>query len=806
MARTSKSPSSSRNAVLKGVPLASGLLAAVSTALAQQAPPAADTGGLEEIIVTAQKRAEDIQSVPMSIQAFSTQKLEENHVASFQDYAKLLPSVTFQNGASGGNGAGPGFTRVYMRGVASGGDGNHSGSQPSVGMYLDEQPITTIQGSLDIHIYDIQRVEALSGPQGTLYGASSEAGTIRIITNKPELGVTKGAVDLQVNTVENGSMGGTAEGFLNLPIGDSAAIRLVGWSQHDSGYIDNVHRTFNYSTNVAIDNAARVKDHYNDTTTTGARAALKIDLNDRWTVTPTVIAQQMKSNGFPAYDPKLGDLNVGHFKPEGTEDHWVQSALTVEGKIGNFDLVYAGAFLKRHDEAQLDYTDYSIAYDNLYGSAANFYDNNNQPVDGSQFIVGRDGYQKYSNELRLSSPKENRFRFVAGVYQQRQQHEIEQRYYVPGLADSVIVPGWKDTLWLTQEERVDRDRAIFGEVSFDITHALTATAGLRYFGYKNSMQGFYGFGSGYVYGAHYGETPCMQPQVPFHGAPCQDIDATVQDTGTTPKLNFTYRFDASRLVYATASRGFRPGGLNRYNLTLAPTYKPDYLTNYEVGWKTSWHDNSLRFNGALFQEDWKDFQYAYLGQNSLTVIKNAGQARIKGIETNVEWAATTGLTLSAALAYYNAELTEDFCTDSTATPGACPSYAQAPAGTQLPVTPKFKGDLSARYKFTAMGLDSFVQGSVAYVGARQPELRTFQRSLIGPEPAYTIVDASAGVNFGKSSLELFVGNLFDERAQLQRFTMCSPTTSGGTPLCAPDHVYIQPNQPRTIGLKFGQKF
>jgi outer membrane receptor protein involved in Fe transport len=804
MARHSRSQGIARSTLTRGLPLASALMAAVSAAMAQQAP--ATSEGLEEIIVTAQKRAEDIQNVPMSIQALSTQKLEENHVASFQDYAKLLPSVTFQDGAAAGGGGGPGFARVYMRGVVSGGDGNHSGSQPSVGMYLDEQPITTIQGSLDIHIYDIERVEALAGPQGTLYGASSQAGTIRIITNKPELGVTKGGYDVQGNTVKNGTFGYTAEGFANLPVGDSAAIRLVGWTEHDSGYIDNRHAAFTYSTGVAVDNQAFAKQHYNDTTTTGGRAALKIDLNERWTVTPSVIAQQQKSNGFSAFDPKVGDLAVTHYKPEGTLDNWVQAALTVEGKIGNFDLVYAGSFLKRHDETQLDYTDYSLAYDNLYGSAANFVDNSGNPVDGSQYIVGKDHYQKYSNELRISSPKDYALRFVGGLFQQRQQHEIEQRYLVNGLANSIWVPGWADTLWLTQEERVDRDSAIFAELSYDLAPKLTATAGLRYFKSKNSLQGFYGFGPGYVYAANYGYVPCLQPLTPFHGAPCQDIDSSVSDSGTTPKFNLTYHIDDAHMVYATISRGFRPGGLNRYNLATDPLYKPDFLTNYELGWKSSWLGNRLRFNGAIFQEKWKDFQFAYLGNNSLTVIRNAGQARINGIETSLDWAAATGLNVGAAIALYDAKLTEDFCSDATAAPGSCPSYAQAPSGTQLPVTPKFKGDFSARYKFSAMGVDSFVQGSVAYVGARWPELRTFQRGLIGQEPAYTIVDVSAGMNLGSSTLELFVGNLFDERAQLQRFTMCSPTMAGGTPLCAPDHVYIQSNQPRTIGLKWGQKF
>jgi outer membrane receptor protein involved in Fe transport len=782
-----------RTTLTRGLPLATTLMAAISTALAQQAPATSD--GLEEIIVTATKRSEDIQKVPMSIQALSTQKLEENHVSSFQDYAKLLPSVSFQDGVAGGGAGGPGFARVYMRGVSSGGDGNHSGPQPSVGMYLDEQPITTIQGSLNIHIYDVQRVEALAGPQGTLYGASSEAGTIRIITNKPELGVTKGGYDVQGNYVQNGTFGYVAEGFTNLPLGESAAIRLVGWTEHDSGFIDNVHQAYTYSTGVPIDNSAVVKKHYNDATTTGARAALRVELNDRWTMTPSVITQYEKTNGFPGFDATLGDLKVAHYKPESTQDSWVQSALTVEGKIGNFDIVYAGAFLKRQDETHSDYTDYSIGYDTSY--AQYFTNNASASIDGSQYITAKDHYQKYSNELRISSPKELPFRFVGGLFQQRQTHEIEQRYVVDGLATaSTVSPSWPNTWWLTEQERVDRDSAIFAELSYDITPKLTGTIGARYFESRNSLQGFFGVGFGnpqaFLHDG-YGAQLCVNSN-PFHGAPCEKLPAgtTSKDSGNTPKFNLTYRFDDQHLLYATWSKGFRPGGANRYDAN-AP-YKPDYLTNIELGWKTSYLDNHVRFNGAVFSEDWKDFQFAYLGSNGFTIINNVGQARINGIETSVEFAASQGLSVSAAVAYYDAKLKQDYCKDPT----DCANTLQAPSGTQLPVTPKFKGNVTSRYKFSAGGHDAFVQGTVIYQGDSYADLRPAVNDLLGKVPAFTTVDASTGVELGHGNLELFVTNLLDERGQLGRFTECAPGT------CTT--VYAQPTQPRTIGLKWGQKF
>ena len=210
-------------------------MAAVPRLYAADAPADASGGALQEVIVTAEKRTENLQDVPVSITALGTERLEQLNVQNFNDYVKYLPSVAYQSG-------GPGFAKIYMRGVASGDNANHSGPLPSVGVYLDEQPVTTIQGPLDIHIYDIERVEALAGPQGTLYGASSEAGTLRIITNKPDPSGFKAGYDLTGNAVR-GEGGYIAEGFVNIPLSANAAIRLVGWAERDGGYIDNVPGT-----------------------------------------------------------------------------------------------------------------------------------------------------------------------------------------------------------------------------------------------------------------------------------------------------------------------------------------------------------------------------------------------------------------------------------------------------------------------------------------------------------------------------------------------------------------------------------
>src|SRR6202035_712058 len=222
------------------------MLATAPAALAQEAGAAAGAGaaggGLEEVVVTAQKRTENLQDVPVSIQTLTTEKLEQLNIDDIDDYVKYLSGVTTVKGLGQG-GTGIGTTHVYMRGVVSGQDGNHSAAQPSVGTYFDEQPVTTIDGTIDIHVYDIARIEVLEGPQGTLYGASSEAGTIRIITNKPDPSKFSAAYDVGATSVMHGGQGWLAEGYVNFPLSPVAAVRLVAWDEHNGGYTQNVAGT-----------------------------------------------------------------------------------------------------------------------------------------------------------------------------------------------------------------------------------------------------------------------------------------------------------------------------------------------------------------------------------------------------------------------------------------------------------------------------------------------------------------------------------------------------------------------------------
>lgn len=785
----------SKGGLLTTALLASTMLTAVAAqAQAQTAPQGAVA--LDEVVVTAQKRSENLQDVPVSIQALGQAKLDQLHVASFTDYVKYLPSISFQTTS-------PGFSNVYFRGVASGGDGNHSGSLPSVGVYLDEQPVTTIQGALDIHIYDIARVEALSGPQGTLYGASSQAGTLRIITNKPSTAGFSAGYDLEANTIAHGDQGYTAEGFVNQPLSDKVAVRLVGWAEHQGGYIDNVAGSRTYPTSgITVTNADRVKKDYNDVDLYGGRAAMKIEAGDNWVITPQVMGQIEKVGGVFAEDRSLGALKVAHYYPENSKDKWWQAAMTVEGKVSNLDVVYAGSYLDRDVDTRQDYTDYSFFYDTLAGYGAYWTDDAGNPVDPSQYIIGHDAYMKASHELRVSTPQENRFRVVGGLFYQRQTHGITQNYRIDDIGDSISVPGYPGTIWLTKQKRIDRDSAAFGEVAFDITDKLTVTGGIRFFKSDNSLKGFYGYGAGY---GSTGERACFTgPEI--EGSPCTNLDKRVKEKGDSKKVNLTYKIDPDKLVYVTYSEGFRPGGINRRG-TLPP-YQSDFLKNYEFGWKTTWADNRFRWNGAVFHETWNDFQFSIVGANGLTEIKNAVSAEINGAETDFSFAVMHGLTLNGAATYIDAKLKGTYCGKVDPATGQpitdCPvdldEYPErAPDGQSLPVTPKFKANLNARYEFDLGGYDAFVQGGIVGQSGAWADLRTYAREVLGKQAGYITTDLSAGLGRDSWTFSAYVVNLNDSRASLTRSTECVESVCGA-------EVYSVPLRPRTIGVKFGQKF
>ena len=766
---------------------------AAPAAMAQETPQAAGaTQDGTEIIVTAQKRSENLQNVPISIQAFGTKKLDELNISSFDDYAKALPSVSFQS-------FGPGQAQLSFRGITSGGDGLHGGSQPTAALYLDEVPVTTIAGAVDLHVYDIARVEALSGPQGTLFGSSSLAGTLRIIPNKPDTKGFSGRIDVSGNKVGKGTGGGSAEGFVNIPLNDRAALRVMAFYQHDGGYIDSVPGTRTYTlgdndpaTNVTINNAKFVKDNVNTVDTAGGRAALKVDLDDNWTIQPSVLYQHQVAKGSFPFDPRYGDLKVTDYGPGYNRDAWALATMTIQGKIGTWDLTYAGGYFDRRVENLADYSEYSVAYDKFQGYDYTYFPTSSGGfLDPTQQVHNHDEYTKQSHELRIATPTGDRLKLVAGLFYQRQTDRIVADYYINGLAgipNSPSVPKSGDDLFATRAYRVDRDYAAFVDGSFDITPQLTLAGGIRVFKANNTFVGFSGFKSN--------TTAANCIAVVADDRVCNNFDRQAKQSGETHRVNLTWKIDPDRLVYATYSTGYRPGGNNR-RPNVNP-YVADTLNNFEVGFKTSWFDRKLRLNGALFYEKWKNLQYGLspVGSNGVTNIYNAGNARVYGAEMDFNL-RLGGLNLSGSGALVDGKLTTDFCSfDASGNPDCTLGVVAAAKGTRLPIQPIFKGNTTARYEFDMGKARAFVQATLNHQSGSRSYLTTREANLLGRTTGFETMDFSFGAKVSGFDISAFIENAFDKRGILSINTVCTPSICG-----AGRRFY--PIKPQVFGIKLG---
>jgi iron complex outermembrane receptor protein len=802
--------------------LAGTFLASAPLACAQTAQPTAELPAEgNEIIVTAQKRSETLQNVPISIEALSAKKLEDNHVATFDDYARLLPSVSYQDFAA------PGQAAIYFRGITSGSEsnGSHAGSQPTSALYIDDIPLTTIAGAIDLHIYDMQRVEALSGPQGTLYGASSLSGTLRLITNKPNPNKFEAGVDLTANTFGKGtnSRGGVLNAFINQPLGQGVALRVSGFYERDGGYISNIPGKRTYTVNDSAGNVVPLtvcnapglagcnftsnlaQKNFNDVETFGGRAALGIDLDENWTVTPTVIYQNQKNHGAFLYGPlpghgdalipAVGDLQVQDYSADYGRDEWTQAALTIHGKLSNWDVTYAGGYFTRHVDLVQDYSDYSVNYQN----GGHYYYNNFFTAAGANLNPGQiyhahDDYTKMSHELRVSSPSSKPFRLTAGAFLQRQTDKIIADYQIPGLAagrsSGSAVPTCGDDVFCTREYRVDRDYAMFADASYDLTPTLTIAGGIRGFIARNSLVGFSGTSGSGVAG-------CIAPATNGFG-PCIGNNKTADQSGEVHRGNISWKIDPTHMVYFTYSTGYRPGGINR--LARVDSYRPDTVTNYEIGAKTSWFDRKLTVNVAVYDEEWSkpQFQVTTPGSNGTLSTYNVGSARVRGGEGNVS-VKLGHLVLSANAAYIDAKLTSDVCNIGVSGNPDCTQGFAARKGDRLPIQPRFKGNITARYGFDVGSVKAFVQGDVNHQSGVRSALVDNDASAFGPIAGFYTADFSLGANVGPWNLEFFVTNAFDERGTLSLNAVCIPSS------CA-QYGRAYPTKPQQFGIRYSQGF
>ncbi|MGB2218525.1 MAG: TonB-dependent receptor plug domain-containing protein, partial [Porticoccaceae bacterium] len=421
---------------------------AISVAMGVSFAGAANAA-LEEVIVTATKRAENMQDVPIAISALGGDSLKELNVQTFDEYVQYLPNVVSA-------GIGPGAREIYIRGSASEQGSvtvsSAQGSAPGVALYLDEMPVSFGARNLDLYAADLQRVEVLAGPQGTLFGASSQSGTVRMITNKPVIGEFEGRVDLGISTTSGGADSNKMEAMINLPLSESVALRMVGFTDNQGGYIDNVQGSFtpsgevidrnslgygpyykNYpaTTSKSIDNTSLVEKDWNEASYNGYRVGLAADINEDWSVLVQHTSQELDVEGSFLIDSRLGDEKSEKYSPERTQDDFGLTTWTLEGRVSNLDVVYTGGYLDRDVDSVVDYTHYNNggAYVTYYMCSGNIYAsddptedsyssmaNVNTCFDPTKTYRDQTHNERTTHELRVSTDADNRVRLLGGVY------------------------------------------------------------------------------------------------------------------------------------------------------------------------------------------------------------------------------------------------------------------------------------------------------------------------------------------------------------------------------------------------------
>lgn len=721
---------------------------------------------IEEVIVTAQKRTESLQSVPISITALGSAELEDLNIDNFGDYVSQLPSVSFASRR-------PGQANLFMRGISEGGNSNQSLQGPSVAVYLNEQPVTAIGFNLDPHMYDIQRIEVLKGPQGTLYGAASQAGNLRIITNRPDPEKYAAGFDISAETISHGSDGYMAEGFVNVPLGDDAALRIVGYTDNDGGYIDAVSDSITYPlSGITRGNEEFIKNDFNESDKSGLRAALGIDLNDSWTATATAMYQETEADGIWDHDPQnLGEMKVSRFFDDSIDDEWSQFALTINGDLGFADLTYAGSYLDREFDTYSDYSHYSI--DGFVEPYYTCYVSYFGPCVDPSIQYSNHTEMKYeTHELRLASQSE-KVNWIVGTFYTEQETAFDSRWSIPSINPGAAVID--DLYYRTNQVREDSEVSVFGEFTYAFTDKLKGTAGYRWFDGETTLDGFVGtiFWPNCCYGFSDSQPP-------------DNVNSRFSGDDDIIKLNISYQARDELMIYATFAEGYRPGGANRAP-GVGETYEPDFLESYELGIKSTWLDQRLRLNAALYNMKWDDVQISFFNPDIslLGLVDNVGNAESKGFEVEATLVPTANLELSFSYAFNEAELTEDYYRNPDS------STADAVDGQDLPFTPDNKYSLTAKYDFNLADKPTTFVLNYAFTDEMYNDIFLSGREKMD---SYGLLSTSLRLQLTNDShASLFIENLTDEVAELYINT-------------ADIRRLVTVNQPRTIGVTFGTRF
>jgi iron complex outermembrane recepter protein len=751
---------------------------------------------LQEVVVTANKRAEDTKEVPVSIGVVSGQEIVDLHIEGYEDITRIVPGVSFAAHTDGPNGAGQ--DNISIRGVQS------TFGYPTVGLYMDEVPIITItgyEGVAEPRLIDIDRIEVLRGPQGTLYGASSEGGTIRFITNQPDSHSYSGYFRQEASFTDHGGFNFDDRGVLNIPVvEDVFAVRISAEYGQDSGYINRYALAGSLADGTATAGAL-IKRGVNSDNNLAINVKGLWTVADDFTVTPAVLYQRTVADDSSTFIPSLGFYNEFNQVPGSDRDTLFIPSLTVKKGLGFADLTSVTSYFNRQIQRQADGTYYnSTALVQFYLDAAgippysthqsendDILGNIPSPVNFTEFFNTR------TQEFRLSSPADQkRIKWVAGIFYSDQEWTHDDYENMPGFSaafqniygysidnDPVLNPTigtptynptlWaNDLIWHSHDHNDVTQYAGFGQIDLDLTSRLHLGVGDRYVRATESFAeigaGFFDIGGAGTMGIPYTQSASFST--------------------STPKFTLSYDLSAASSLYASVGKGFRLGGATTPNVNVActagllelgyksppTTYGPDRLWSYEIGSKSLIFDKTLSVNADVYYIDWNSIQQTIMIPICGGLFNaNVGDATAVGGELEVRYKppVVSGLTLGMNLGAEHAYITG---TTNTST---------AAVGQDILYTPKYTATLLANYGWrVTASVTGFVRGDYEYTGQSYGSFMIPAPGAPNPSyinPAYDVVNLNAGIDVSTFEVSLFAKNLFDNKTILQSPSINSVT-------------------------------
>lgn len=798
--RSSPTGSFFRKPLATAVSTAVGLLgsAALVTSMETQAQ-------IEEVVVTATRKSESAQDIPITIQALSEDTLDDLGIGNFKDYIKNLAGVT-----SGGRG--PGRNEIFIRGVSAGKGGlkvaGAVGLEPTVSLYLDEAPISMGGRNIDPYMTDMNRVEVLPGPQGTLYGASAQAGTVRLITNKPEFNEFSAGFDGSISETAGADGSNAVEAFANIPlVDDTLAARIAMYNVTEGGYINNIRSTWQIplvnpsfggvapESRAVSRNDQFAADNFNDATYQGYRLGLLWAPSDDWDVLLQHTSQTIETEGVWDYDPELGELNSRSFQPDYADDEFDLTTWTATGQVSNLDVIYTGSYLDRTVEGISDYSGYAQngPYIPYYICT---YPGYAECGEAAFFLDQYYNTERTTHELRVSTDADARLRALVGVFADDTENVERGDWTYPssvdvGFVPNAPIPGATSSnpntrppgvAFFNDFTRSKKELSFFGQLSYDITDDITASFGARRYDIEIGLKGSSNFAN-----RDYGEGDYDWGR---------NVDEILGDSSpadlsdTILKFNLQWNVSDTAMVYGTWSEGYRPGGFNRNGGSSANPegpfvpnfYESDEVTNLEFGWKTTLADGRLRFNGAMYRIEWDQMQIGVLDFDisNLTFIDNVSDAEISGMELDSVWLASDYLTLFANVSFNDTELTR--------VPANIVGLRDP--GSSLALAPELQYVLRARYDWeVSNGANMFAQVVHQYT---DDQISAIVTGADFEMDSYRTWDASLAYVRENWTVTLFGENLTDELADL--FISNED-----------DIIKTTPNRPRTIGLRLSYR-